>query len=68
MTVCNNTFVEMEMESITKYDYSKMISVSRNSGKIDESIAIALEAKKRYPEENIFEKFLGDLYLQSNNY
>lgn len=56
------------MESITKYDYSKMISVSRNSGKIDESIAIALEAKKRYPEENIFEKFLGDLYLQANNY
>lgn len=53
---------------MTKYDYSKMISTSRSNGKIDESIAIALEAKKRYPDENIFEKILGDLYLQKNNY
>lgn len=59
---------EMEKKNMTKYDYSKMISTSRSNGKIDESIAIALEAKKRYPDENIFEKILGDLYLQKNNY
>ena len=56
------------MEKISKYSYSKKISISRNYGKIEEAIEIALEAKEEYPDENIFEKFLGDLYFQENNY
>ncbi|MCI9417411.1 MAG: hypothetical protein HFI82_08375 [Eubacterium sp.] len=56
------------MENVTKFDYSKKISKSRNYGNINEAIDLALEAKKKYPEENIFEKFLGDLYFQINNY
>ena len=56
------------MEKITKYSYSRRISKSRNHGNIEEAINIALEAREMYPEENIFEKFLGDLYLQLNNY
>lgn len=53
---------------MTKYGYSRKISKSRNHENIDEAIELALEAKKKYPEENIFEKFLGDLYFQKNNY
>lgn len=56
------------MENISKYSYSRKISKSRNHGNVEEAITIALEAKERYPEENIFEKFLGDLYFQENNY
>lgn len=56
------------MENVTKFDYSRKISKSRNYGNINEAIDLALEAKKKYPEENIFEKFLGDLYFQINNY
>lgn len=56
------------MENRTKYDYSKSISVSRSCGNINEAINIALEAKEKYPNENIFEKILGDLYLQINSY
>lgn len=56
------------MENISKYDYSKRISKSRNHGKIEEAIKITLEAKEKYPKENIFEKFLGDLYFQKKNY
>lgn len=56
------------MENLKKYDYSRNISKSRKCGKIDEAINWALEAKKNYPTENIFEKFLGDLYFQNKNY
>lgn len=56
------------MGNLTKYDYSRNISKSRKCGKIDEAINWALEAKKNYPTENIFEKFLGDLYFQNKNY
>lgn len=56
------------MEKISKYSYSRKISRSRNSGKLDEAINIALEATENYPNENIFEKILGDLYLQNKNY
>jgi len=56
------------MENISKYSYSRRISKSRNYGNIDEAIKIALDAKAMYPEENIFEKFLGDLYFQKHNY
>lgn len=56
------------MEVKSKYSYSKQISKRRNYGKLDEAINIAIEAKKNYPEENIFEKILGDLYLQNRNY
>ena len=45
------------MENISKYSYSRKISKSRNHGNVEEAITIALEAKERYPEENIFEKF-----------
>lgn len=43
------------MENVTKFDYSRKISKSRNYGNINEAIDLALEAKKKYPEENIFE-------------
>ena len=66
--VTRKLFGELEMEKISKYSYSKKISISRNYGKIEEAIEIALEAKEEYPDENIFEKFLGDLYFQENNY
>lgn len=56
------------MENISKYSYSKKISKSRNQGNIQEAIEIASEARKKYPEENIFEKLLGDLYFQEYNY
>ena len=56
------------MENISKYSYSKKISKSRNQGNLEAAIEIAIEAKQKYPEENIFEKFLGDLYFQENNY
>lgn len=66
--VTRKLFGELEMEKISKYSYSKKISKSRNYGKIKEAIEIALEAKEEYPDENIFEKFLGDLYFQENDY
>lgn len=53
---------------MAKYEYSKKISVYRSCGKINESISMALDAIEKYPEENIFEKILGDLYLQNHNY
>lgn len=56
------------MDDMTKFDYSRQILTSRNQGKISEAIGIASEARKRYPEENIFEKILGDMYLQLNDY
>lgn len=56
------------MENISKYSYSRKISKCRNSGKIKEAIEIALEAREKYSEENIFEKILGDLYFQEHNY
>lgn len=56
------------MENISKYGYSKKISKSRGHGNVEEAIKIALDAKEKYPEENIFEKFLGDLYFQKKDY
>lgn len=56
------------MDEITKFDYSKKISEKRNSGRIDEAIRTTIEAKKHYPDENIFEKLLGDLYFQKTSY
>ncbi len=54
------------MENISKYSYSRKISKSRNHGNVEEAITIALEAKERYPEENIFEKFaLNNKSLQT---
>ena len=56
------------MEKISKYDYSRMICEKRDADKIDEAISIAQKARINYPEENIFEKFLGDLYFQQKQY
>ena len=42
------------MENISKYGYSKKISKSRGHGNVEEAIKIALDAKEKYPEENIF--------------
>lgn len=53
---------------MTKYDYSKRILSLKNSGQIDEAIDCALEAKEAYPQENIFEKFLGDMYVKKEDY
>lgn len=53
---------------MTKYDYSKRILSLKNSGQIDEAIDCALEAKEAYPQENIFEKFLGDMYAKKEDY
>ena len=53
---------------MTKYDYSKRILSLKNSGQIDEAIDCALEAKEAYPQENIFEKFLGDMYVEKEDY
>ena len=44
--VTRKLFGELEMEKISKYSYSKKISISRNYGKIEEAIEIALEAKE----------------------
>ena len=54
--------------TMTKYDYSKRILSLKNSGQIDEAIDCALEAKEAYPQENIFEKFLGDMYVKKEDY
>ncbi|MDO5151701.1 MAG: histidine kinase dimerization/phospho-acceptor domain-containing protein [Oscillospiraceae bacterium] len=56
------------MENMSKYNYSRKISRIRNKGNVKRAIEIALEAREKYPGENIFEKFLGDLYFQENNY
>lgn len=56
------------MGSMTKFDYSEKISEKRRMGKMDDAIDIALQAKERYPEENIFEKLLGDIYFQEKRY
>lgn len=56
------------MERVSKHSYSRQISKSRNSGKLDEAINTAIEAKENYPGENFFERILGDLYLQNGNY
>lgn len=53
---------------MTKYDYSKRILSLKNSGQIDEAIDCALEAKEAYSQENIFEKFLGDMYVKKEDY
>lgn len=53
---------------MTKFDYSEKISEMRCFGRIDDAIEIALQAKECYPEENIFEKLLGDLYFQKKHY
>ena len=52
------------MKEMTKFEYSERISRERNIGRVDDAIKFALQAKERYPKENIFEKFLGDLYFQ----
>lgn len=51
------------MSLFTKYQYSRRISAALYQGKINQAIELALEARRIYPEENIFEKMLGDLYL-----
>lgn len=56
------------MKDRKKFEYSKKISEARTIGKIDDAISLALQAKKNYPDENIFEKLLGDLYFQKKNY
>lgn len=55
------------MENWTKEIYLKRIGAGRSHGKISEAIDIAIEAIEKYPDENVFEKILGDLYLQNNN-
>ena len=52
----------------SKYDYSEQIASYKNSGQIEQAIACAAEAREMYPRENIFEKFLGDLYVQKGDY
>lgn len=56
------------MENMTKFDYSEKILEKRRMGKTADAIGIALQAKERYPEENIFEKLLGDIYFQEKRY
>lgn len=56
------------MDAWTKFDFSKEISGLRNAGKMDEAVGCAMRAQKKYPEENIFEKLLGDLFFQMKNY
>lgn len=53
---------------MTKFDYSEKISEKRRMGEADDAVNIALQAKERYPEENIFEKLLGDIYFQEKRY
>lgn len=52
----------------SKYDYSEQIVSYKNSGQIEQAISCAAEAREVYPRENIFEKFLGDLYVQKGDY
>jgi signal transduction histidine kinase len=59
---------ETMMDNMTKYDYSRQILTIRNQGKMNGAICIALEARERYPDENIFEKILGDMYFQIYDY
>ena len=56
------------MTEMNKFTYSRMISQKRSEGKMQEAIRIAIEARDKFPDENIFEKFLGDLYFQNTNY
>lgn len=56
------------MVEVSKFTYSKIISERRREGNIKEAIQIALEARGNYPNENIFEKLLGDLYFQTLDY
>lgn len=56
------------MEYLSKFDYSERIAEKRKTGKADDAIDFALQARERYPEENIFEKLLGDIYFQEKRY
>lgn len=56
------------MREMSKFEYSERISKERTAGRVDDAIKFALQAKEKYPKENIFEKFLGDLYFQNKNY
>ena len=53
---------QIVMENITKYDFSEKISKKRRMGKADDAVDIALQAKEKYPKENIFDKLLGELF------
>ena len=59
---------QIVMENITKYDFSVNISKKRRMGKADDAVDIALQAKEKYPKENIFDKLLGDIYFQEKKY
>ena len=52
----------------TKHDYSRLILESQKNGMVDKAIEYALNAREKYPNENIFEKFLGDLYVEKNDF
>lgn len=56
------------MDNMTKFEFSESISEKRRMGKTDDAIDVALRAKERYPEENIFEKLLGDICFQEKRY
>lgn len=56
------------MGEISRNDYLKMVFENRKNSKMAEAITIALEAKIDYPQENVFEKLLGDLYFQQKQY
>lgn len=56
------------MDGMTKFDYSKEISEERRAGNLDKAISVAIKARDKFPDENIFEKFLGDLYFQNTDF
>lgn len=56
------------MGEISRNDYLKMIFENRKNSQMEDAITIALKAKVEYPQENIFEKLLGDLYFQQKQY
>lgn len=56
------------MRNYTTSDYLKMIYEKRSNSEMIEAISISLEAKNVYPNENVFEKILGDLYFQQQQY
>lgn len=56
------------MKNYTTSDYLKMIYEKRSNSEMIEAISISLEAKNVYPNENVFEKILGDLYFQQQQY
>lgn len=56
------------MENMTKFDFSEKISEERRVGNTSDAIDFALQARERYPKENIFEKLLGDIYFQEKKY